>query len=222
MATRTVGLVVSLLAFSAVVNADTILQVSGPIDFSVFTGNPDPFGNLIYSVASWTQTTEYEGVSISFLGNGVSSPATGTAYLTTSMGLGTTMADQIASTTFSAPAGPTSPISLFSGLSLPANTYYLTIFADAGSQIEWAATNSPITTLGDGVGLNFSAAVGENLLPFGSFDPYPPATEPFFGFQDNLLLDVSSVPEPSTLSLLAVCCLAAVFLRPFSATKRIE
>jgi len=213
MATRTAWLVVSLLAFSAEVNADAILQVSGLVDFSVIAGNPDQFGNLLYSVASWKQTTGYEGVSISFLGNGVSSTATGKAYLTTRIGSGTTVADQIASTTFTPSAGPPSPITLFSGLTLPADTYYLTVFADPGSQIAWAATNSPTTILGPGVSLNFSAADGENLLALGSFAPYLPATEPGFGFQDNLLLDVTSVPEPSTPSMLVVCGLAAVFWR---------
>jgi hypothetical protein len=201
---------VSFLVFNAAVNAGPILQVSGPIDFSVAAANPDPFGNHTFLVASWKQAIGYNGVNISFLGNGVFSTASGTAYLTTNMGSGTTVADEIASTNFSTLVGPPSPISLFSDLTLPASSYYLMIFAGPGSQIAWAATNSPTTTLGTGVSLNFSAADGENLAALLHYASYPPATDPIFGFQDNLLVDVTSVPEPGTLSMLVVCGFASL------------
>jgi hypothetical protein len=149
-------LVVPILACSAdLVNADAILEVSGPTDYSVVAANPDQFGNYSYLVASWKQSIAYDGVSISFLDDGLGATATGTAYLTTSMGSGTTPADQIAATRLNLPVGPPSVISLFAGLTLPANVYYLIIFADPGSQISWAATNSPNTILGSGVTLNF-------------------------------------------------------------------
>jgi hypothetical protein len=144
------------LALVGEINADTILNVAGPNNWPISpAANPDQSGNHTFLVASWTQTIEYTGVDISFVGNGISPTATGTAYLTTSMGGGTTVADQIAITTFSAPAAQSSLISLFSGLTLPANSYYLMIFADPGSEIAWDATSpsTATTTLGVGVTL---------------------------------------------------------------------
>ena len=68
-------------------------------------------------------------VYISFVGHGVSSGAAGAAYLTTKWGDGTTVADQIAAATFNAPTGASLPITVFSGLTLPAYVHYLMIFA---------------------------------------------------------------------------------------------
>jgi hypothetical protein len=79
----------------------------------------------------------------------------GNAYLTTSMGPGTTVADEVAHTTFT--AHPGSPVStkLFSNVTLaPAAAYFLMIFANPGNSIDWAATNSPDLALGQGVFLN--------------------------------------------------------------------
>jgi hypothetical protein len=119
-------------------------MVTGPFSSNAGAASPDPFGGYDYVAASWTQTTGYSDVSISFLGTGVFSEAAGVAFLTTSFGPGTTVADQIASAPFDAPVGsPSTPILLFSGLDLGAGTHYLTIAADAGDEIGWSATNSP-------------------------------------------------------------------------------
>jgi hypothetical protein len=185
MPSGTPWIVVLLLVSGAEVNAGAILQVSGPVDGSVAGGNPDQFGNYPFMVVSWNQANAYNSVSISFSGNGTVSTATGTAYLTTLMGPGTTMADEIASAAFSAPAGPSSPISLFSGLNLFAGSYYLMVFADPGSQIAWDATNSPSTTLGTGVTLNFPTADGEYFSGDGAYAPYPPASGSVISFQDD-------------------------------------
>jgi hypothetical protein len=202
--------VVLLLVFAAEVNADTILQVSGPVDYTVAGGDPDQFGNYSFMVVSWNQANAYDSVNISFSGNGMFSTATGTAYLTTLMGPGTTVADEIASAAFSAPVDPLSPISLFSGLNLPAGSYYLMIFADPGSQFAWDATNSPTTTLGTGVTPNFAAADAEYLIGGMPYAPYPPASGYVIGFQDDLLVDVTSTPEPSALSMLAAYVLVGL------------
>jgi hypothetical protein len=189
-------------AFVGGINAGTILDVAGPNNWPISPAANDP-GNHIYLVASWTQTIEYSNVDIAFRGNGVSSTATGTAYLTTRMGSGTTAADQVALRSFNAPSPPSSWISLFSGLTLPANSYYLMIFADPGSVIAWDATSpdTATTTLGAGVTLTPSFLY-DGLLLSGAYAPYPPATDGF-GFQDNLLINVTSIPEPSTLTFMA-------------------
>jgi hypothetical protein len=216
MTARSLCFALSTVVFATEVNANAILQVTGPNNWAISpAGNPDPSRNHIFLVASWDQTIGFASVNISFPGHGVSSAATGTAYLTTSMGIGTTIADQIAATTFSAPTGPSAPIQLFSGLTLPANLYYLMIFADPGSEIAWDATSpsTATTTLGAGVSLNPSFLYdGLDLAALGgSYAPYPPATDGV-GFQDNLLMNVTSTPEPASMSLLAVVALAAVVL----------
>jgi hypothetical protein len=206
------------LAFVGEINAATILEVAGPNNWPISpAANPDQFGFHTYLVASWTQTIEYSGVDISFRGNGISSTATGAAYLTTSMGDGTTVANQVAITTFTAPAAPSSWISLFSGLTLPPNSYYLMIFADPGSVIAWDATSpsTATTTLGAGVTLTSTFLYDGLALASlgGPYAPYPPATVGI-GFQDNLLINVTSVPEPSPLPLMAGAALAGlVFCR---------
>jgi hypothetical protein len=193
--------------------ADTILQVSGPNNF--FAEAENQVGNYSLGVVSWNQAIGYDGVSISFQGTGISSTATGTAYLMTSMGPGTTIADQVATTAFSELPGESSTISLFSGLDLPAGSYYLMILADPSSQLEWDAANYPDanTTLGQGVSLTFPAADGKILAGLTPYAPYPPATDFLVGFQDDLLVDVSSAPEPGILSMLVVCGLAGLTVR---------
>jgi hypothetical protein len=212
MAARRAWVAVSVLVFAAEASATPIIQVNGPVDFSAVAASPNQFGTYTYLVASWNQAVGFSGASISFPGSsGGTTVATGTAYLTTSVGLGTTVADEIAHTRFSVLQGPSSRITLFSGLTLPASSYYVTIFADPGNQISWDATNSPVTTLGPGVSLNFPVAVGENNVSNG-FDPYPPATQYVFGIQNNLLIDVNA-PEPGSLSLLVLGGVAALILR---------
>jgi hypothetical protein len=200
------------VAFVGGMNAGTILDVAGPNNWPISPAANEP-GNHIYLVALWTQTIEYSNVDIAFRGNGVSSIATGTAYLTTRMGSGTTAADQVALRSFNAPGAPSSWISLFSGLTLPANSYYLMIFADPGSVIAWDATSpdTATTTLGAGVTLTPSFLYHGSVIS-GAYAPYPPATDGF-GFQDNLLINVTSIPEPSTLAFMAGALAALVLWR---------
>jgi hypothetical protein len=209
-------MLISLLFFASSVKGDIVLQVTGPVDYSAYSSNPNQFGNDQFAVASWNQAVEYDGVNISFPGNGLltnglPSTVTGTAYLTTMMGTGTTVADQIAVTQFTAPDAPHSTISLFSGLDLAPDTYYLMIFAVPGVQIAWDATNSPISLFGTGVTLNFPVADGENLL--GTYAQYPPETQYVFGLQDNLLINVTSAPEPCTLTLLFLSSAMGLVIR---------
>src|SRR5437016_607014 len=54
---------------------------------------------------SWTQAGSYSNVSVSALLFGGVGPGQGVAYLTNSVGTGTTVANEIASTPFSVPFG---------------------------------------------------------------------------------------------------------------------
>src|SRR5262249_28129974 len=145
----------------------------------------------------------YGDVDISIpLASGGQSSSIGNAYLTTRMGPGTTVADEVAHTTVTAQPGNPVQTRLFSNVTLaPAAEYFLMIFADPGNSIDWAASNSPVPTLGQGVSLN-QLTSGSAFVPDGPFAPYPPATSPFFGFQDWLLLDVEAVPEPGNFRMI--------------------
>jgi len=210
MTTRAILVVVSLLVSLVVpAGASTIVMVTGPFSSNAAAASPDPFGGYDYVAASWTQTTGYSDVSISFLGTAVFSAAAGVAYLTTSFGPGTTMADQIASAPFDVPFGsPSTNVLLFSGLDLGAGTYFLTIAADAGDEIGWNATNSPHVTTGAG------ASVNPGMGCFNGSSPaaYPPGTTgSCVAF--NLEYSVrgnSSVPEPGTSSMLLVSAAAGL------------
>jgi hypothetical protein len=141
--------------FVFAVYGGTIVAVSGPVSSNASVASPDPFGGYDYAASSWTQTIGYANVSISFMGDAVFSTATGIAYLTTGFGPGTTMADQIASTAFTVPFGsPSTEVLLFSGLDLPAGTYYVTLAADPGNQIGWNVTSAPMITTGPGASVN--------------------------------------------------------------------
>jgi hypothetical protein len=146
------------------------------------------------------------------LASGMLSDSVGNAYLTTRSGPGTTVADEVAHTTFT--AHPGSPVStkLFSNLTLaPAAEYFLMIFANPGNSVDWSATNSPAIVLGNGVSLNqiTSGTFAATL----AIAPYPPATVVGFGLQDNLLLDITSAPEPGNFSLILSVLVGAAFLK---------
>jgi hypothetical protein len=202
---------ISLLNTTA--NANPIVVFNGPSQFVVSAWeNP----SRLYDVVSWNQTVGYSGVNISFQGTGLSSPATGTAYLTTRFGPGTTPADQIASVPFSEIPAVSSLIPLFSGLNLPTGSYYLSIFADSGSQIGWDAADFPANvTLGSGVSFTSLNSVedGGNLEQNPPYAFYPPASDYVFGLQDELLVNISTAPEPSALCMILACGVIAVAAR---------
>jgi hypothetical protein len=190
----------------------TIILVTGPVSSNAAAASPDPFGGYDYVAASWTQTVGYNNVGISFFGDAVFASASGVAYLTTSSGPGTTIADQVASIAFNVPFGPASTqVQLFSGLDLPAGAYYLTIAADPGDEIGWNVTTSPTIETGAGASVN----PGMGCFNGSSPSPYPPGTTGSC-VADTLLFAVTgnaSVPEPGTFSMLAVLAVAALLLR---------
>jgi hypothetical protein len=156
-------------------------------------------------------------------GHGVSSGAAGAAYLTTQWGDGTTVADQIAAATFNAPTGASLPITVFSGLTLPANVYYLMIFSDPDSEIAWDTTFDTAmanVALGAGVGLNPALLYDRRARRFrrllrsivpGNGWRWRPAVSP-----DN----VTSAPEPAALYLSVIGVLGVAAWRLRSANSR--
>jgi hypothetical protein len=209
MANSTIIGAAFLAAFGGVLSAETIVDVSGPFSLNYTAASPDPFGRYDYVASAWTQTSSFNAISISFTGNAAfASPVGGTAYLTTAFGPGTTSADQIASSPFSI-TGPASVSELlFSGLSLDAGTYYLSIAANPGGQIGWNATANPVVTTAGGVTLSPGFACF-NASPVN----YPPSggsCQPAGG----MLFDVSgtATPEPPSALLVGFAALSGIYL----------
>jgi len=171
-----------------------ISDIGGGI--AIFGQYPSPYsGGGQFGVASWTTSQTYTKVSISVsIGLfGSASSYHGAAYLTTSIGPGTTTA--IASTTFAGSNPSPQAVQLFSGLTLGPGTYYLTL---AGLDAEpvsggtvgyvWAGANpnaatfrssqAPGVTIGHQMGTttNLSSGCGQACInpsfpPASIFDP---------------------------------------------------
>jgi len=160
-----------------------------------------------YSVG-WTQTGTYSNVSISA---DVNLGGTGSSFLTTQVGAGTTVADQIASGTFGpVPNSSSNPfpswVTIFTGLTLGSGTYFLTLNGDEYGG-GWRFDSPPISpVLGSGVtGAGESWGYCDPANTYETCDGYAPA--------DTLLVDSlglrvdvegTPVPEPSSLFLLVI------------------
>lgn len=153
---------------------------------------------------TWTQPAAYSGVAITanlLTIDGLA--AGGTAYLTNSTGPGA--ANVVPPATFTLPAGAPetpAPITLFSGLTLPAGTYYLTISNGSGN-LGWAYVYG-------GAAENTAAGVtiGPDLQDFGALTAYPPAAATFGTFPVSaggathiLLFSVTTAVSIDTLSI---------------------
>jgi hypothetical protein len=151
------------------VKAETIISVSSP-DYEgwcvIYSGQGYRVG--------WTQADTYDAVSVSAkLGSGGPTDQTGRAYLTTQIGPGTSVSNQIAFTYFTFPSEPID-LPLFQGLHLPPGSYYLSIIGDSstwGSQ--WATGSATNATSAPDV--LFLEAFGAS----GAMNDYFPAS-PFY------------------------------------------
>jgi len=169
-----------LLLFPALalinLQADTIISVNSPSDES--------FGCLVlyngqgYRVG-WAQADTYTAVNVSAkLSSNGAVNQTGRAYLTTQIGLGTSIGQQIAFTAFAFPQ-TVAKVILFEGLQLPPGSYYLSIIGDSpgwGSCWINAATNviteTGVLSLG-----GFGALTAPNAY-FPATPAYPEAIIP--------------------------------------------
>lgn len=172
--------------------ADPIMSVTGPN-----TGNLALYPGQALGI-SFSLTSGWTNVDIiaDLLG---SNALTGFAYLTTQVGPGTTPSDEVASGSFFLPM-PQGPVSIFSGLTLDAGTYFLTL-SNTGSG-GWVGTNIPTFSAGPGVTRNTDYYAG-NPGP----DPlaYTPASQfffisgPYYGILD---IKGTPVPEPSSIFMI--------------------
>jgi hypothetical protein len=203
-----VSALVTLFSYSY---ADTIVAVTDALTStnrgSLFLGGQ--FSNVV--AASWTQSAGFSNVTID--ATLVSVDATfrsGTAYLMTAIGSGTTSASEVVMPVgFTAPLGtggvPITPTVLFSGLTLAPGTYYLVLTApflaetngSPGSPLSWQIPTNPVFTAAA------SATIGPSFTAITP-NPFPPASN--FALTNPLMFDVTwtkVVPEPSTLLLLS-------------------
>jgi len=213
----------SARGFGAVLATILICPISLKAVPIISVTGPPSLSTLIHSASilstSWSQSQAYTGVAIAVL---VNSPTFGQspladAYLTTRIGPGTTVTDEIAHTQFAVPLqlpvcsqmSCGAYVTLFSGLSLGPGDYFLTLGPDAARTFlaGWFPVTSPTVLLDTGVTQGatfFSPAMA----------PYAPASA--FGgnnFPMNFIVTgtaVGAIPEPATAPLIGVGALLLV------------
>jgi hypothetical protein len=171
--------------------------------------------NMFTAEAGWSQTGTFDDVTITAeIDPGTGSGLTGTAYLMSSIGPGTTTIDQIDTATFTASgAAFTAQLNtLFTGLTLGPGNYYLVLSSPGG--LGWEGNDPGITPV-TGPGVTFLSA--ESTSP-NSPAVYPPAGD-FSSTLGNIpeftVTAVSSVPEPSGIAFLCAAMLGLGVKRRF-------
>src|SRR5579862_465088 len=158
-----------------------------------------PSGAWVGIVAvGWQQTTSSQNITITvpFYHEPPASPATVSAYLTTSIGPGTTVANQVAAATVTIfpSAGPSVGYILFSGLNLAAGSYYIVV--DTGSLgIGWSGNNAGDGVLSAAPGYTYLGSYGLDGLDQSGYEPGYPVS-PLFGNPGpaSLNFEVSTAP----------------------------
>jgi len=194
-----------LTVFGLGLNAGTIVIAQGntPGTYSQTLRGPTAF--TTYVEVGWTTgAAAYSNVSIQATLQGLDPGGDSVmAYLTTSFGPGTTTG---LSNDSPVPYNTYSSVTLFSGLSLLANTsYYLTIAPDGSDEVLWGIDNSQPAPIADtGVSIlaaNFCTEDIPNCAPYppaSGFPGNPLGVNPIFSVTVN-----SGVPEPMSGLLLA-------------------
>jgi hypothetical protein len=182
------------------------LAVAQPIEIRAETIISSPFTNDLACIVifsgqgyrvGWTATNAYSDVRVSArLGSGGGIGQTGRAYLTTQIGPGTSVANEVASTNFTFPLQG-SEVTLFQGLHLAAGSYYLSIIGDSstwgscwlkGFQLD--ATNFVIAA----ADVSFLGTFG---VPGGILSSYYPASPTFPDSPIPPEFSVTGTPLPS-------------------------
>lgn len=216
-----------LLVAARCVSAETIASVANPnLNFSGIMTSVDEANEV-----SWTSANTYNDVSVSAsFGQVAYANASGTAYLMTQVGPGTTAAEQMAVASFTFPNSTGGAITLFQNLSLGPGSYYLVLYSTDPVGGGWlVSTSNPTLTTAAGVTIGGSGYFYDPGTLKGPFFPYAPSV-PFTATQSNeqFVFDVegqaagvSSAPEPSSIGFLAAAGLLAGFVK-VRASKRVR
>lgn len=201
-----------------IVSVTESAQSVQPTGFLIGTGNT---GEQILAT-SWSATSAYTDVGITAL---LSGQFRGTAYLTTTIGPGTSVAETIATAMLDVNVNDTSPtdIAIFSALSLAPGSYFLVLEPSNGSSGNWWRHQISDIVLDAGVTLGDTY----NVLTDNADTTYAPA----LGFNTLLSASVNSlaytvtgnraaVPEPATGWLLLGIAAAAVLVRSDRRTRK--
>ncbi len=177
-------------------------------------------GQQQISTAGFTTGQDYSNVSISAVIGGVTTHSV-TAYLTTQIGPGTTGGDEIATTTIGLPGPGPNLTPIFAGLSLPAGTYYLTLFHETDTGASWYHSSAAVVSTAAGSSHDFDGYYITNF-PMVPLPAYAPAATfaPLMSFDDPplnsdflYLVETSEIPEPSTAALVAIAVVGLACLR---------
>ena len=195
---RTLRLALAFAVVTAATKAGTIVSVTGPHGSTLSLGATNQV-----LVTSWSATHGYSAVDIGFESN--FGPFSGTAYLMTQIGPGTTVANEVANQSYSVTGSGLALTNLFAGLTLSPGTYFLVVTSsDVGGWDTPFSAGSATVTTGIGVTRGAQYIVNDSIgIPNLA---YAPASA--FASMD-LYYDLKfqatgqeSIPEPGTWSLL--------------------
>ena len=192
---------------------------AGPITIVSDAGSPGNGQHILSPVAgeTWTQTGTYSGVTIqaSLVGSGdFVNALTGTAYLMSQVGPGTTTANQLATPFAISLASGLTNVTLFTGLTLGPGTYYLLI--NGGTlPVGWGVTSTPSFTTDAGISgiAELTLSGGQaGYAPASSFTT-PTSGEQFLFTVTGTPVTGSPTPEPGTSALIATGIAALALIR---------
>jgi hypothetical protein len=154
--------------------------------------------------AGWSLTGTFDDVTITAeIDPGTGSGLSGTAYLMTQIGPGTTVADQLATATFTASGSAYVPQlnTLFTGLTLGPGDYYLVLSsADGLGWNDAVRGTAPVTASGVSLlSLNYTDSPAA-YAPAGNFSNA-------LGNDPEFTVTGSPVPEPGSLALFCIAML---------------
>jgi hypothetical protein len=189
--------------------AGTIYSVTGPLISGGAIYPPQAVG------VSWTQSRAYTGVVISAVVSGSVNDVLA-AYLTTQIGPGTTVADEITHASVAFPGNAFSNLTILNIPLLPSGTYYLTL-SSSGTSGALAETTMPAQTFDTGVTRNPD-------YYFSNPSGYPPdnvVLKPPIGgiFVFSATGSVAPVPEPSAGALVGAALGALLLIRNGQAAR---
>lgn len=202
------------LAWAGAASAGTIVS-------NTFTGVNSAGAVSSLLAVSWTQTGTYINVDIgaNLISNGSSSPATGTAYLMSRIGPGTTAADQVAAplaVSVLGNPGINAMTTIFTGLTLGPGSYYLVIAPDAVSGTDalyWDGIVPPSATLDTGVTLGPAQILSGTQAAYAPASTFTTSTITPIFIVTGTTAPVSSAPEPASALLVALGAVAGAAMR---------